>query len=83
MVGVVTRDHHDSAQSFIDEEKLTFPMLEDPDQRLLTAVARNALPVTLFLTADGRIARLYNATALDEPSIESMAERYLGVVVPR
>jgi thiol-disulfide isomerase/thioredoxin len=83
VVGVVTRDRHDSAQSVIDDEKLTFPMLEDPEQRLLTAVGRNALPVTLFVTADGRIAHVYNSTALDEASIELMVEQYLGIVVPR
>ena len=83
VVGVVTRDHRDTAQTVIDEKKLTFPMLEDQQQRLLVAVNRNALPVTLFVTADGRIAYIYNGTALDEASLELMVERYLGVVVPR
>jgi thiol-disulfide isomerase/thioredoxin len=79
VVGVVTFDRHDTAQSFIDERKVSFPMLDDPDKRLLTAVGRNALPVTLFLSADGHIAHLYNSQALDEAGIESMATTYLGV----
>jgi thiol-disulfide isomerase/thioredoxin len=79
VVGVVTFDRHDTAQAFIDERKVSFPMLDDPDKRLLTAVGRNALPVTLFLTADGHIAHLYNSEALDEAGIASMATTYLGV----
>lgn len=83
VIGVVTRDHHDTAQTVIDDKKLTFPMLEDQQQRLLLAVDRNALPVTLFVTAAGSVAYVYNGTALDEASLELMVERYLGVVVPR
>jgi thiol-disulfide isomerase/thioredoxin len=83
VVGVVTRDHRDTAQTIIDDKKLTFPMLEDQQQRLLLAVNRNALPVTLFVTAAGQVAYVYNGTALDEASLELMVERYLGVVVPR
>ena len=82
VVGVVTGDRHDAAQSFIDDEKLTFPMLEDPQQKLLAAVARRSLPVTLLVTAGGRIAYLYNSTALDEPKLAALVERYLGVAVP-
>jgi thiol-disulfide isomerase/thioredoxin len=82
VVGVVTKDDHDKAQSFIDELKLTMPMLEDPDQRLLTAIGRNALPVTLFVTADGRIAFVYNSTALDAPGLEKLAQQHLGVTLP-
>ena len=80
MVGVVTKDRRDTAQSFIDDKRLTFPMLEDREQRLLTAVGKTALPVTLFVSGDGRIAYVYNSTALDESSIELMAQQYLGVV---
>jgi thiol-disulfide isomerase/thioredoxin len=80
VVGVVTRDRRDAAQSFIDDKKLTFPMLDDPQQRLLTAIGRNNLPVTLFVTADGRIAHVYNSTALDAPTIERLAREHLGVM---
>jgi thiol-disulfide isomerase/thioredoxin len=79
VIGVVTFDQRDHAQAFISDHKVSFPMLDDPDKRLLTAVGRNALPVTLFVTAAGRIAHLYNDTALDEPTLESLTARYLGV----
>jgi len=78
VIGVVTFDAHDHAQAFIDEHKVSFTMLDDPDKHLLVAVGRAGLPVTLFLTADGRIAHLYNGTALDEPTLESMTATYLG-----
>src|SRR5690348_8480892 len=55
VIGVATADRHDSAKSFIDDEKLTITMLEDPDRRLLTAVKRTALPATLFIKADGTL----------------------------
>jgi cytochrome c biogenesis protein CcmG/thiol:disulfide interchange protein DsbE len=79
VIGVVTFDHHDRAQAFIDEHKVSFPMLDDPDKHLLIAVGRAGLPVTLFLTADGHLAHLYDGAALDEPTLESMAATYLGV----
>ncbi len=82
VIGVVTRDNHDSAQAFIKEHNVTIPMLEDPDQRLLTAIGRNALPVTLFVNADGRIAYVYNSTALDAPTLESLAQKHLGITLP-
>ena len=79
VIGVVTFDQHAHAQAFIDEHKVTFPMLDDPDKHLLTAVGHAGLPVTLFLTADGHIAHLYDGTALDQPTLESMTAKYLGV----
>jgi thiol-disulfide isomerase/thioredoxin len=82
VIGVITRDERDSAQSFIDEEKVTLPMLYDPEQRLLLAVGKRALPVTLFITAGGRLAYVYNSTALSTEDVAELAERYLGVTVP-
>jgi thiol-disulfide isomerase/thioredoxin len=82
VIGVITKDERDWAQSFIDDEKVTFPMLYDPEQRLLLAVGKGALPVTLFITAGGRLAYVYNSTALSTEDVARLAERYLGVSVP-
>jgi peroxiredoxin len=82
VVGVVTSDTRDSARSFIEDEKLTFPMLYDREQRLLLAVGKRALPATLFITAGGRLAYVYNSTALSTEDVARLAERYLGVTVP-
>jgi thiol-disulfide isomerase/thioredoxin len=82
VIGVATADSHASAQSFIEDNKLTMTMLEDPDRRLLTAVHRSALPATLFITAGGTLAFVYNSTPLDVEDVAGLAERYLGVTVP-
>ena len=82
VIGVATADSHASAQSFIEDNKLTMTMLEDPDRRLLTAVHRSALPATLFITADGTLAFVYNSAPLDVDHVAALAERYLGVTVP-
>jgi thiol-disulfide isomerase/thioredoxin len=82
VIGVITRDSRDFAGSFIADQKLTFPMLYDPDQRLLLAVGKHALPVTLFITADSRLAYVYNSTALGTADVVRLAQRYLGITVP-
>jgi hypothetical protein len=56
-------------------------MVEDPEQKVLAGVGKQNLPVTLFVAADGRIAHVYNAQALDESAIAQYAKQYLGVVV--
>ena len=81
VVGVVTQDRREAAQSIIEDKKLTFTMLDDPDRKLLTAVGKGALPVTLFVTGDGRIAYVYNATALDAAKLGELAKQHLGVSV--
>jgi thiol-disulfide isomerase/thioredoxin len=82
VIGVVTADRHNWAKSFIEDKKLTMTMLEDPHRRLLTAVHRAALPVTLFITGRGDLAYVYNSTALDVDTVADLAQRYLGVTVP-
>ena len=79
VIGVVTADSHDSAQSFIEDKKLTMTMLEDRDRRLLTAVHRTALPATLFITGRGELVYVYSSTALDVDKVADLAQRYLGV----
>jgi thiol-disulfide isomerase/thioredoxin len=83
VIGVITRDRDAAARSMMTDLGLRFPMLVDDEGALLAGVGRQALPVTLFVDARGRIAYLYNAQALDEPTLELLAEQHLGVVVPR
>ncbi|MEV6926919.1 TlpA disulfide reductase family protein [Dactylosporangium sp. NPDC051485] len=85
VVGVVTKNRHDQAQSVIDDKKLTFPMLEDQGQQLAIAVSPlvskglTALPATLFVTEGGRIAYAYQGEALTEARLKELTGRYLGV----
>lgn len=77
VVGVVTSDRRAAAQSLIDDLGLTFGMIEDNDGRLLRALGRNTLPVTLLVAADGTIAYTYVGAALDEPALDALVRRYL------
>ena len=80
VLGVATRDPRRSGvQAAIDDLALTFPILYDPDGKLLAAVGRTALPVTLFVTAAGTLAYTYNAAALDTAGFERLAREHLGV----
>jgi thiol-disulfide isomerase/thioredoxin len=80
VLGVATEDRSRSnVQSAIDDLAITFPILYDPDGKLLTAVGRRNLPVTLFVTATGELAYTYNSTALDTAGFERLAREHLGV----
>ena len=80
VLGVATNDQDRSrVRSAIDDLGLTFPILYDPAGKLLTAVGRRNLPVTLFVAADGTLAHTYNAAALDTAGFERLAREHLGV----
>ena len=80
VLGVATEDRSRSnVQSAIDDLGITFPVLYDPDGKLLAAVGRRNLPVTLFVTATGELAYTYNSTALDTAGFERLAREHLGV----
>ena len=82
IIGVATRDRPDAARSYANDLALRFPMLVDADGELMRRVNVSALPATLFLDAQGRIAYLYNGTALDQPTLERLGRERLGVVLP-
>jgi thiol-disulfide isomerase/thioredoxin len=81
ILGVDTGDPKESAAALLQDLKVTYPNLYDQEKRLLGAVGRSALPLTLFVDADGHIQHLYNSVALDEPAITRLAQTYLGVAV--
>ena len=87
VVGVVTKDRHDQAQSVIDELKLTFPMLEDQGQQLAISASAAlskglfSLPVTLFVTPSGTIAYAYQGDPLTEARLKELTRQYLGAPV--
>jgi thiol-disulfide isomerase/thioredoxin len=81
VVGVVTEDPApERPASLAIDLGLTFPSLFDPDGRLLAALARSALPVTLFVDAAGAVRFIHHAQALDEAAVERLVAEHLGVV---
>jgi thiol-disulfide isomerase/thioredoxin len=79
VIGVDTGDTRGAGAALLQEVKVSFPSLFDPQGRLLAAVGRTALPVTLFVDAGGGLRYVYNSTALDETGIARLADSQLGV----
>jgi len=79
ILGVDTADARDAGAGFLQDARVTFPNVADRDQRLLTAVGRRALPVTLFVDADGGIRYLYAGAALSESGLADLARAHLGI----
>jgi len=80
VVGVDTRDSRDAAASFATDRGISLPTLFDPDQKLLTALGRVNLPITVFVRADGR-RHLYAGKALDKPTLGGLVRTHTGVTV--
>jgi thiol-disulfide isomerase/thioredoxin len=79
VIGVDTSDTRSAGAALLQDVKVSFPNLFDPQGRLLSAVGRTALPVTLFVDAGGGLRYVYNSTALDEAGIARLADSQLGV----
>jgi len=79
VIGVDTGDTRTAGAALLQDVKVSFPSLFDPQGRLLSAVGRTALPVTLFVDAGGVLRYVYNSTALDEAGLARLAEIHLGV----
>jgi thiol-disulfide isomerase/thioredoxin len=79
VIGVDTGDTRTAGTALLRDLGVGYPTLFDDQRRLLSAVERSALPVTLFVDADGGLRYVYNSTALDEAGISRLAQTYLGV----
>jgi cytochrome c biogenesis protein CcmG/thiol:disulfide interchange protein DsbE len=79
VLGVDTGDTRDAGSAFMQDTKVAFPTLFDGKSALLAGVGRKALPVTLFVDAEGGIRYLYNDKALDEAGLARLAREHLGV----
>jgi thiol-disulfide isomerase/thioredoxin len=78
VVGVVTQDGHDPAAWFADGAGVSFPALFDREGLLWRRLPAAALPVTLFVDADGRVRHLHPAP-LDARELAALAADHLGV----
>jgi len=79
VLGVDTDDTRDAGAGLLHDAKVSFPNLSDPKRRLMSAVGRGALPVTLFVDADGGVRYVYNDVALDDAGLAGLARTHLGV----
>ena len=80
VLGVVTGDTRAAAAAFAEDVGVTFPSVFDEE----SAVQRSglvpvALPVTLFVDAQGRVRHVEAAAIPDQSTLDGLVARYLGV----
>ncbi len=80
VVGVNTYDDRPAATSFAVDHGVRIPTLYDRDKRLMAALGKIALPVTVFVDAGGK-RFVYNGTALDDDNLAELVGRHTGVTV--
>lgn len=77
VLGVVTGDTRVAAATLGEESGITFPVLFDADSRLLKALGQQALPVTVFVAADGR-ATVHTLPLLTDETLDDLLREHLG-----
>jgi cytochrome c biogenesis protein CcmG/thiol:disulfide interchange protein DsbE len=80
VVGVDTFDARAAGASFAADKGVTFPTLFDPGKKLLNALGKINLPVTVFVGADGG-RFVYTGKALDKPTLGGLVRAHTGVTV--
>jgi cytochrome c biogenesis protein CcmG, thiol:disulfide interchange protein DsbE len=80
VVGVDTFDSRDAAASFAADNGVTFPTLYDPDKKLMGALGKVDLPVTVFVGAAGQ-RHVYTGGPLDRPELGRLVRTWTGVSV--
>jgi thiol-disulfide isomerase/thioredoxin len=79
VLGVITGDTRDAAAFAAADFGVRYPSLFDPDRKLLKALGRNAIPVTLFVDAQGAVRHLELSGALTEAEVTALATEHLGL----
>ncbi|BFU41916.1 TlpA family protein disulfide reductase [Krasilnikovia sp. MM14-A1004] len=79
VVGVDTGDDRDAAAGFATDKRVTMPTLYDRDRKLITALGRTTLPVTVFVDARGRSH--VEPLPLTEESLAARVRDWTGVTV--
>ncbi|WP_405101341.1 TlpA family protein disulfide reductase [Micromonospora sp. NBC_01412] len=82
VVGVNARDSRDAAQSIGEDFGIRFPVLFDQGDSLSRGLNRNAIPLTVFVDADGRVRHVDVSGALDDARLAELVRRHLGLEVP-
>lgn len=78
VVGIDPLDSEGDLRDFADEVGVTYPLYRDPDGVFQVDLGIELIPTTLFVRADGTIARLFMG-ALDQDSLAALVASELGV----
>jgi cytochrome c biogenesis protein CcmG/thiol:disulfide interchange protein DsbE len=81
VLGVDVGDSREAAASFGAGRSVTMPTLYDRDRRLLAALGRANLPVTVFVDAGGRT--FVHPLPVDRPELIELVRAHTGVTVAR
>ena len=79
VIGVDTGDGREAGASFAADQKVTMPTLFDADKKLITALARVNLPITIFVDAAGK--SYVNVLPLDAAKLTTLVREHAGVTV--
>ncbi|MEH0930620.1 TlpA family protein disulfide reductase [Micromonospora sp. CPCC 205558] len=82
VVGVNSRDSRSGAQSIGEDFGVRFPMLMDQGEAVQRELKRNAIPLTLFVDADGQVRYIDASGALDDATLAKLVRQHLGLAVP-
>lgn len=77
VLGVVTEDSRDAAAWLADELKVSLPSVYDRSGALKAAAGELALPLTLFVAADGRTI-VYRDVALTDQTLAQLVDQHFG-----
>ncbi|MDQ3485857.1 MAG: TlpA family protein disulfide reductase [Actinomycetota bacterium] len=82
MVGIDWQDARPGyALAFADELGLTYPQIADPEGATRAPMRVTGLPLTLFVTAAGKVSHTEYGAIDSAGELASMVDRYLGVEV--
>jgi hypothetical protein len=79
VLGVDVGDGREAAASFGAGKQVTMPTLYDRERRLLSALGRVTLPVTIFVDAAGR--DYVHAEPVDATELGELVREHTGVTV--
>lgn len=82
VIGVDTHDTREAGAGLAADLGVTYPNLYDRSEQLRIKLGGRPLPVTLFVDERGRVRHIYNAAAVDDAELATLAARHLGVTLP-
>lgn len=76
IVGVTDEDDHDASTKAADAAGVTYPLLVDEDQTLLTDLKISGLPGTVFVDADGKVIGRHLGALTEADLLKEIEDRY-------
>ena len=80
VIGVASQDRVAAARAYAGDN-VPFPSVLDEDGDVARALGRRGLPLTVFLSPDGRIVDLYQGAPLTDATLRRLVRERLGVDV--